>query len=239
MKLKKNLKNTNILTISDLHAPYNHPDALRFLAALNRKYKFDLIINMGDLLDFHNISFHKSDPELYNAGHELKAAQKFAKSLEKIFPEMLIVGSNHGDLPLRKFFDAGLPREMLRSYNDIYQVGKGWKFVDDILIEDKLDAIYFCHSLSKNGLKAAAQRGVCVVQGHYHTDFRIDYISNPRNLLWAMHTGCLIDKKSLAFAYDALNLNRPIIGCGAVLGGQPRLFPMQLDKNGRWTGVVP
>lgn len=239
MKINFNTEKRNILTISDLHAPYQHPDALKFLTALKKKYKFDLVVNMGDLLDFHNISFHKSDPELYNAGHELLAARKFAKSLEKVFPEMIIIGSNHGDLPLRKFFDAGLPRQMLRSYNDIYEVGKGWRFVDDLMIKSKHSAIYLCHGISKNGLKLAAQRGVCVVQGHFHTDFRIDYISNPLNLLWAMHTGCLIDKKSLAFAYDALNLNRPIIGCGGILEGQPRLFPMMLNKKGRWNGVVP
>lgn len=222
-----------------MHVPYHHQDSIAFLAALNKKYKFDLVINMGDLLDFHNISFHKSDPELYNAGDELAAARKSVKKLEKLFPEMYIIGSNHGDLPLRKFFDAGLPRQMLRSYNDIYDVGKGWKFVDDILLKNKTEAIYFCHGISKNGLKLAAQRGVNVVQGHYHTDFRIDYISNPMNLLYALHTGCLIDKKSLAFAYDSLNLNRPIIGCAGILNGLPHLYPMKLNKQGRWTGEVP
>jgi len=54
-----------------------------------------------------------------------------------------------------------------------------------------------------------------------------------------MQTGCLIDKKSLAFAYDSMNLNRPIIGCGGIISGSPKLFPMLLDKNGKWTGEVP
>ena len=239
MKVKMKLKGKNILTISDLHAPYNHPDALKFLAALQKKYKFDYVVNMGDLADFHNISFHKSDPTLLSAGDELKALQKFSSKLEKLFPEMVIIGSNHGDLPLRRLFDSGLPAQLLRQYNDIYNVSKGWKFVDDLTIVDGKDVIYFCHGISKSGIKLSAQRGVSVVQGHYHTDFRIDYVSNPRNLLWAMHTGCLIDKKSLAFAYDALNLNRPILGCGAILDGQPKLFPMLLNEKGEWTGVVP
>jgi predicted MPP superfamily phosphohydrolase len=239
MKIKMKTRGKKILAISDLHAPYQHKDALRFLTALEKKYKFDLVVDEGDLGDFHNISFHKSDPLLLSAGDELIALQKFSAKLEKLFPEMIIIGSNHGDLPLRKMFDSGLPASMLRSYNEIYGVGKGWKFVDDLIIEDGQEQTYFCHGISKNGLKMAAQRGINVVQGHYHTDFRIDYISNPRNLLWAMHTGCLIDKKSLAFAYDALNLNRPILGCGAIIDGQPKLLPMLLDSKGNWTGAVP
>lgn len=239
MKLSFKFKGKNVLNISDIHAPYQHKDTLRFLAALEKKYKFDLVVDMGDLLDFHNISFHKSDPELYGAGDELKASQKFAGLLEKIFPEMIVIGSNHGDLPLRKFFDAGLPKSMLRSYNEIYGVGKGWKFVDDLTLVDKKMKVYCAHGISKNGLKLAAQRGLCTVQGHFHTEFNIQYVSNPESLLWSMQVGCLIDKRSLAFAYDALNLNRPIIGTGAIIDGQPKLLPMLLDKNGNWTGVVP
>lgn len=239
MKLNIKLKNKNALTISDMHVPYHHPDAIRFLAALHKKYKFDIVFNMGDLADFHNISFHKSDPDLLSAGDELKALRKTSKILEKLFPEMIIIGSNHGDLPIRKFLDAGLPFELLRKYNDIYGVGKGWKFVDDVMLVDGTSKTYLVHSISKSGIKVAGLRGVNVVQGHFHTDFRIDYISNPMNLLWSMQVGCLIDRKSKAFAYNMLDLARPILGCGGILNGLPTLFPMTLDKNGRWNGVVP
>jgi hypothetical protein len=54
-----------------------------------------------------------------------------------------------------------------------------------------------------------------------------------------MQVGCLIDRKALAFAYDKLNLNRPIIGCGMIEKGQPKLLPMILDAKHRWTGFVP
>ncbi len=74
--------------------------------------------------------------------------------------------------------------------------------------------------------------------GHYHTEFRIDYVSNPDNLLWSMQVGCMIDKKSLAFAYDKLNLMRPVIGTGVIVDSKPELIPMLLDKRGRWTGKL-
>jgi hypothetical protein len=234
LKLKFAHKSKTILFISDLHIPYHHPDAFAFLKYLKKKLKPDLVVNVGDLADFHNVSFHDSDPDLMGAGDELIALQRYSRELEKIFPSMIIVGSNHGDLPVRKAFAGGLPKSFIRPYNEIYDVGSGWQFVDDLLLDDKGELLYVAHGISKNGLKLAAQRGVCVVQGHYHTEFRVDYISNPRDLLWSMQVGCLINPKSLAFAYNKLQLARPIIGTGATIDGVPQLFPMTFNKNSRW-----
>lgn len=236
MRIKYQVSKKRILHISDMHIPYEHPDAFKFLAALKKKVKPDLVVCLGDLADFHDLSFHDSDPELMSVGDELKALQKKAKILEKIFPEMIIIGSNHGDLPARRAFSSKMPKSFLRPYNDIYGVGKGWKFVDELYLEDGEKLYYYTHGISKNGLKLAAQRGVCVTQGHYHTDFRIDYISNPRDLLWSINSGCLIDPKGLAFAYDKLNLNRPIIGTSGCYYGQPQLHPMVLAKDSKWNG---
>jgi hypothetical protein len=56
------------------------------------------------MLDFHDLSFHDSAPELDSAMPELIRPTKVIREIEKLFPEMIIVGSNHGDLPLIKPF---------------------------------------------------------------------------------------------------------------------------------------
>jgi hypothetical protein len=43
----------------------------------------------------------------------------------------------------------------------------------------------------------------------------------------------------MAFAYDKVNLGRPVVGHGLVIDGIPQLLPMVLDKGGRWTGAIP
>jgi hypothetical protein len=237
--LKKNYSfySKTILCISDLHIPYHHPDSFAFLKHLKKLYKPDLVVSLGDLGDFHNISFHDSDPDLPSAGDELKKLQEYSVQLEKIFPNMIIIGSNHGDLPLRRLFAAGLSKKLLRPYCEIYGVGKGWVFADDLTLTSKSQTIYFNHGIVKNGLKLATQRGVNVVQGHYHTEFNIQYASNPQDLLWSLQTGCLINPQSLAFAYNKLQVNRPIIGTAVIVDGQPILEPMILNSKGRWIGV--
>ena len=237
MEISVEYRDKTILCLSDMHIPYHHPDSFKFLAHLKELYAPEIIISLGDLVDFHSISFHDANPDLPSAGEELELAQYYCAELEKLFPEMYIIGSNHGDLPLRKFMAHGLPKKLIRPYNEIFGVGDGWKFVDDLTIVTKskyLPDIYFTHGIKKNGLTLAQQRGQRVVQGHYHTEFYTSYSGNPNSLIWAMGVGCLIDDKSLAFEYNKLTLNRPVIGTGVIVNGYPVLEPMILNKNGRW-----
>lgn len=237
MELRTDYTKQNILLIPDMHMPYHHPDAMAFLEAVRDWYEPDLVINLGDAADFHAISFHDSDPDLLSAGGELAKLQEGAAELEGLFPDMYIVGSNHGDLPVRKFKSHGLPSAFLSDYNSIYGVGEGWKFVDDITLMEKGEPdFYICHNIRKNALQIAQQRGQRFACGHYHENFEIRYAGNPNSLLWALMSGCLVDKKSLAFSYNKLNLNRPIVGASVVEQGVPVLRPMPLDKKGRWTG---
>lgn len=227
------------MTISDQHMPYQHPDMFRFLAAIKKKYKPTLVVNMGDSIDNHSISFHDSDSDLPSAGDELKLAIKAIKKMEKMFPTMITIDSNHGSLAERRFKHHGIPMKYLATPQQIYGVSDKWTWVNDLTVTlPNGQPCYFAHGISKQGIKLAAQRGVNVVQGHFHTEFRIDYVGNPRDLLFSMQVGCLIDSKSLAFAYDKLNLNRPIIGTGIIVDSKPVLIPMVLAKNGRWIGKL-
>lgn len=234
MRIDFPFQRKTILTISDMHVPYEHKDAFRFLAYIKDVYKPSLVVSLGDLVDWHSISFHSKHPDLASPGTEYEMVRAKMRQLEALFPEMIIIGSNHGDLPLRKIKDAGLPTNFLRPYNDIYGVGKKWQFVDDLTLTDKKEVIYFAHGISKDAVKVAAQRGVHHICGHFHTEFCVDFVSNPRNLLWGVNGGCLIDREALAFEYGKLTLDRPIIGTPVIVDGYPILEPMLLQEGGRW-----
>lgn len=229
------MNTSRILLISDQHAPFNHPDMLCFLAAIKKKYKPTLVVNGGDEVDGHALSFHDSDSDLPSAGDELLQATKTLKKLEKMFPKMLLLDSNHGSLALRRMKHHGIPVKYLQTPQQIYGVSNKWQWVNDLTLTlPNGQAVYMCHGMTKQGIKLAAQRGTNVVQFHFHTEFRIDYIGNPKSLLWSLQSGCLIDRKALAFAYDKLNLNRPIIGTSMIVDSKPILIPMTLNSAGRW-----
>ena len=82
---------SRVLTISDLHCPWEHPDAFAFLKALKKKIKPDFVLNLGDEADAHALSFHDTDSDLMSAGDELIATKKKLHKLEKIFPKMTLL----------------------------------------------------------------------------------------------------------------------------------------------------
>ncbi len=232
--------NDRILCISDMHEPYGHPDNLKFLKALAKKYSFTRVVCLGDEVDKHAMSFHDSDPDLPSAGDELKAALKKLRPLYELFPKVDVIESNHGSMHYRKGLHHGIPRKYLRAYNDILEAPAGWVWTPELLIKLPTgETCFFHHGLSSDALQVAQQRGVCVVQGHYHLKFAIQYASTPLSLLWSLQVGCSIDKNALAFAYDKTNLGRPMIGHGAIINGLPKLLPMVLKANGRWNGHIP
>ena len=135
MNKVKNSARQAILVISDMHHPYAHPDTVPFLAALKRKYKFTNVVCIGDEADFHDMSFHDSDPDLDSAGIELEKAIASLKPIYKLFPDVTVVESNHGSMVLRKALVGKLPRRVVKSYNDILEAPKGWKWVFDFKLD--------------------------------------------------------------------------------------------------------
>ena len=230
------MPNQRILCISDLHCPYQHVDALKFLAAIKDKYNPDRVICIGDELDNHAMSFHDSDPSLASAGDELKRGRDVIWQVEELFPKVDVLESNHGSLAYRKAKVGGVSKEWLRPYKDVLGTKKwDWHFELTVTLPDK-NPCYFHHGRSANTKTYTTNMGMSAIQGHYHEKFEIVYWGNSERLNFGMTVGCLVDDKCVAFEYNNSNLKRPVIGCGMIIDSQPRLMPMVLNKNGRWNG---
>lgn len=236
MKYNKIYK--SILVIGDFHAPFNHVDAVDFLAALNKKYKFDKVINIGDETDFHAMSYHDSDPDLPSAGYELELAIEELKPLYKLFPNVDLVDSNHGSMVLRKALTNGFPKKVLKEIREVLDAPTGWNWYTDITLNTPLGKVYFCHGKSGTPGRLASQYGMSCVQGHFHEKAQVTYISTPDKLMFDAHTGCLVNDKSLAMNYNKVNPRRPIISSLVILNGIPQIIPMVLNKKGRWVGKL-
>ena len=223
-----------ILVLSDMHIPFHHKDSMDFLREIKKEYKPQFVVNIGDLLDFHAISMHSHDPDLFSAGHELKEARKHVKELESIFPKVTEVDSNHSSLVYRRALKFGMSKEILKDYGDFLGTKK-WKWVDDLtLTMSNGQRCFFTHGRSADILKVSQTMGMSAVQGHYHTKFLVSWWANPDNLFFAMNVGCLINQKSMAFNYAKNFKTRFILGCAVIIDGYPKLLPMVLNSRGSW-----
>jgi predicted phosphodiesterase len=228
-----------VLAIGDMHIPYHHKDSMAFLRALKKHYKgFDLVVNIGDELDQHAISMHDSNPDLPSAGDELNIAKQYIQILYKTFPDMTLVDSNHSSLVYRRALKYGLPKAYLRDYNEFLDVGRGWKWVDDLTITlNDGSRCFFTHGMSANVLQVAQKMGMHTVQGHYHSKSSIQYFSNPDKLVWGAQTGCLTNQKSMAFNYAKNFKDRFVMSSLVIVDGQPKLHPM-IIKNHKLIGRI-
>ena len=227
-----------ILVIGDMHYPYEHPDILPFLEHVKNEYNPDLTVQIGDETDGHALSFHESDPNLDSAGVELEKAKAGLAKLEELFPQVLVCHSNHGSLVYRRAKYSGLPVQMIKSYREILfpRSGDGWHWAFNWEINTPLGKVLFRHQTTGTVLDAAAAEGCCLVVGHEHGKAGAQYGATSQRLFWGAYTGCLIDHKSLAFAYGKVYPRKPIIGCLVIIEGVPIFLPMTLNEDGRWVG---
>lgn len=229
-----------ILFIADTHFPYQHRDTFDFLDEIKNKYQINMVRSVGDLVDNHYPSYHELEPGTYDGETELRLARKYCGILQDMFPKLVISEGNHDALPLRKAKTARIPEGHIRDYNEVYQVGKGWKWVKHELIETApREMILLTHSVGSNARTNAARFAHNSVQGHHHSEFGVHYYADKASLRWHMSVGCLINHDSPAMNYNAHGVyKRPILGSGVVINGAPQCIPMVLNARGRWIGRI-
>lgn len=227
-----------VLVIADTQAPFIHQDYLRFLQAVQKKYKTEITVHVGDLVDHHALGDWDHDPDGFSAGDELKAAIKQLQPYYKAFPDMRVCKGNHDERVFRRAMKYGIPRAYLREYREFLCAPKGWKWLERI----EIDSVVYKHGVGYSGINGAINAAKdelksCVI-GHLHADAGVLFWANSQVLLFGMNVGSGIDKDSYAFEYGKHMRKKPILSCGVVIDGNPILVTMRLNKRGRWTGKI-
>lgn len=229
-----------IMVVGDLHAPYTHVDAIPFLKHVRDNYGPDMVVQVGDETDGHAISFHDSDPNLDSAGVELEKAKLVLEQVHELFPNLLVCDSNHGSLIYRRAKTHGLPVQFIKKYRDILFPEHGapaWSWADAWVLNTPLGPVRFQHQVSGDFMLNASHERTSLVLGHEHGRFEVQYAASSTALYFGAYAGCLIDSKSLSFAYGKLHRKKPILGCMVITDGSPQLIPMLLNSDGRWVGA--
>ena len=233
----------NRVLFSCLHIPYQHPDSLDFLAAIKDEYdigeKEHSVICLGDEVDNHAINYHEKDPMLLHPLGEREVAIYYFKTLQKIFPAMTILESNHGSLHKRKAKTTGFLPSDIKPYKELFDIKTDWKWELDLTVEIREGHYcFFKHNKGANVTQGSYKEAMSYVQGHHHSKYSLNYWGNRNDLYFAMQLPCLIDSKSRAFAYNKNDDSRPMIGAAVLESGMPKLIPMVKKKSGAWNGKI-
>ena len=221
---------SRMLVISDTHEPFTHPDYMRFVQRVSKKYDCNKFTHIGDEVDDNGISYHESDPDGMSAGDEGQLAEERLHKWYEAFPILNICIGNHTKLPFRKGLTAGLPKRYLaKGYNEIWNIPDTWVWAESFIV----DGVVYKHKPSKGGMNGpingAINDMISTVTGHLHSRAGVWYKASPNQRIFAMSVGCGIHIKSYAMEYAKDFSDRPILGCGVVLDGRVAFFePMEL-----------
>jgi predicted phosphodiesterase len=215
-----------VLAFPDLHAPYQHPEAYSFVAAVADDFKPHQIVCLGDEIDSYGLSRFAKNPDLDNPGRELTAAREALAPFFSRFPNVRVCNSNHVYRGLKRAQEAGLPSAYVRPLANVLGAPRGWRWAD----EWELDGVVYCHGEGFSGPNgAAALAGAIrqsVVIGHLHAYAGVRWIGSRAGNIFAANAGCLINPTAPAFDYAKHSKHRPVLGCVTVADGVPQFVPM-------------
>tara|TARA_R100001594_G_scaffold1063_1_gene4441 strand:- start:859 stop:1578 length:720 start_codon:yes stop_codon:yes gene_type:complete len=201
-----------ILIIGDIHAPFGLDGYLEFCQETYAKHNCNQVIYIGDILDNHYSSFHQTDPNGMSGGTELEYAIEAISKWNKAFPVADVLIGNHDRMIMRKAFDSDVPKQWIKSYNEV--LGTNWNWTERIVY----DNVQYVHGEGGTARTKAKNDMMSTVQGHIHTQAYCEWMVGRNFRVFGMQVGCGIDGGSYAAAY-AKNFKKQAIGCGVVLGG--------------------
>lgn len=208
--------NGNILIISDTHLPFEREGSLDFCNDIKNKYNCKTIVHIGDEIDNCAISQYAKDPDGLSAGSEAEQASNKIKSWYKAFPNVNVCIGNHTNRMFRLAHLSGIPKRMLKSYEELWEAPNGWQWSEYYDIQN----VHYTHGSGMSGPNAAMRKAIylrksCVI-GHIHTEATIQYNVSAIDRIFGMQVGCLVDDKAYAFAYAKDNTKKSILSCGVV-----------------------
>lgn len=214
----------------DVHAPFTHPNYMRFVQDTFKRFGVKEVICTGDLVDHHAISRFQSSTAAKGAKDEKAEAQYILDQIFDTFKKARFCIGNHDLIYERQAATLGIGKEYLKTFREVYNVPKGWEIAEEFIIDNVLYK-HGINCLGKDGaLNTAIQERMSTVIGHSHSFGGVKYSANKRSIIFGMNVGCGIDIEAYAFEYGKHAKFRPTLGCGIVFSDTCAIFvPMSAE----------
>jgi len=209
-----------VLAIGDIHAPAAHPGYMQFCRDMYYEWSCNQVVFIGDLVDFHCISFHAANPNCPGPEDEYDLAAKQVNVWRKHFPKAKVCIGNHDERVLRLAESVNIPSRFIRDFNETWRT-PGWDWQYEHIIDD----VYYFHGAGQGGVhpawNVAGKMLMPVVMGHCHSRSGVKWRANPMRRVFSVDVGCGIDVDAFQFAYGRHMKERPILSVAIIRDGIP------------------
>lgn len=220
-----------ILVFGDVHAPFQHKDALEFLLETYEAYDCNQVVCVGDLMDFHRSSRHTAEIDSMSADEEYILAKSFIADLMEIFPDGIHIMGNHDSIPYRQAKEVNVSISTMKNPRKLLNLGNGWNVKPLYHVEKwkgyKHDVL-FEHGLGAGGMNGSINMALAkrcsYTNGHHHANAGVSFRTNHESTVFGLNTGCLCDDSALAMRYGKHNKFKGVLGCGVVFSPEMAIF---------------
>ena len=216
--------------IGDTHEPVSRAGYLEFCQDTFDAWDCDTIVHIGDLVDWHGISFHSKEPQCPGPKDEYKLAKMKVARWVKAFPNVHICIGNHDERPARLAKSVSIPNFMIKPYSELWDA-PNWKWGFDFTF----DEILYKHGSRSGGIHPAwnlmNKIHMSVVIGHCHSRSGVKFGSNRLRRFFGVDTGCGINEKAWQFAYGRDVPSGPFLSCAVIIDGHPYIEAMPCGIN--------
>ena len=225
---------SRVLIIPDLHEPCSRLGALEFCKDLRNQFKTNKTVFIGDVADWHSISFHAHHPEMPGPTDEFELAYQCLHKWYKAFPKAIVCLGNHDRRIERLAESVNIPQKFIRGYGEIWKT-KGWDWVHEVIIDDVL----YSHGEGAGTSTYPAYNkmkkvGMSCAVGHFHKAGGVKWMVNSLRRMFGMDVGCLIDDESMAFAYARHVVERSVLSAAVVIDGIPQHIIMPVGVGEKY-----
>lgn len=221
---------SRVLVIGDLHAPATHPGYLPFCKDIREAWGCDRVVFIGDIVDWHRVSRHVKNSKTRGSSDEYAEAKACVQKWYKAFPKADVTEGNHDKRIRRAAWDAEIPEEALKNYQELWGT-PGWKWHTDDEGYIVIDDVNYSHGTTASGTNPAASLasllGQSAVIGHFHKQACISWIARPDVRRFGMSVGCGVDAHHPSMRYGAEYALKSVLACGVVIDGMPFLEAMR------------
>lgn len=211
---------SKVLVIGDVHAPAVHPGYRQFCLDMKYEWDCDTVVFIGDVIDFHAVSFHAANPNCPGPTDEFELAYLEIKKWRKAFRKAFICIGNHDERVVRLAESVNIPSKFIREYREVWDT-PGWDWQHEHIIDD----VYYFHGTGQGGVhpawNVAGKMLMPVVMGHCHSRSGVKWRANPIRRVFSVDVGCGIDVDAYQFAYGKHIKERPILSVAIIRDGIP------------------
>jgi len=225
---------SRVLVPGDLHAPAIRAGYLEFVLDVQEKFKTNRTVQIGDVADFHNTSFHPREVDAPGVREERQMTIDQLGPWHDALKNVEVTLGNHCRRLWRKGASASILQTDFKELNELLHLPT-WKFVEEVII----DGIHYSHGEGYSGdypaVRAARDAGRSCVIGHVHHAGGFHWLMGAAKSIFGLSVGCGVDDQHIFMRYGKVYPKKSCLSCAVVIDGEPHHIRMPCGPGEKYS----